>query len=106
MAGMVTGLVRMILDFIYVEPTCGENDNRPAIVKDVCIHFSLYSAILSRFWLVHILFVHLVPLFVLCYFALLGYNGSDGCCESLYKENRKLQGNYFFLTKTHIQLSF
>jgi Na+/proline symporter len=35
MAGLLTGLIRMILDFIYIEPACGEEDTRPAIVKDV-----------------------------------------------------------------------
>lgn len=35
MIGMVTGVIRMVLDFIYVEPVCGEQDTRPPIVKDV-----------------------------------------------------------------------
>jgi len=35
MAGMVIGVVRMILDFIYIEPACGEVDTRPAIIKNV-----------------------------------------------------------------------
>lgn len=37
MVGLMTGLIRMILDFIYIEPPCGELDTRPSIVKDVCI---------------------------------------------------------------------
>lgn len=34
-SGMVTGIIRMILDFTYIEPACGEEDTRPLIVKDV-----------------------------------------------------------------------
>lgn len=44
MAGLITGLSRMILDFIYVEPSCGEEDLRPAIVKDV--HYLNFAVIL------------------------------------------------------------
>ena len=35
MVGMVIGLVRMILDFIWSEVSCGEEDNRPGIIKNV-----------------------------------------------------------------------
>ncbi len=35
MAGLLTGFIRMVLDFIYLEPACGEEDHRPSIVKDV-----------------------------------------------------------------------
>ena len=35
MIGLLSGLIRMILDFIYIEPSCGEEDNRPGIVKNV-----------------------------------------------------------------------
>ncbi len=37
MAGLLVGLIRMILDFVYIEPACGEEDTRPAFVKDVKI---------------------------------------------------------------------
>ena len=40
-AGMITGLIRMVLDFVYVEPMCGEEDTRPTIVKDVRQAFSI-----------------------------------------------------------------
>jgi len=36
MAGLLVGMIRMILDFVYIEPACGEEDSRPSIVKDVC----------------------------------------------------------------------
>lgn len=43
MTGLVTGLTRMILDFIYTEPTCGEEDTRPSIVKDVhYLNFAIF----------------------------------------------------------------
>lgn len=35
LASQVLGIVRFILDIIYVEPACGENDSRPSIVKSV-----------------------------------------------------------------------
>ena len=35
MAGLVIGSIRMILDFIFTEPACGEEDLRPGIIKNV-----------------------------------------------------------------------
>ena len=35
MTGLVVGLVRMVLDFVFIEPACGELDQRPLIVKNV-----------------------------------------------------------------------
>lgn len=35
MIGMLTGVIRMVLNFIYVEPECGEPDTRPSIIKNV-----------------------------------------------------------------------
>lgn len=37
MSGLLIGVIRMVLDFIYIEPACGEDDHRPSIVKDVMI---------------------------------------------------------------------
>ena len=37
MAGMVVGLIRMIMDFVWTEAPCGEIDNRPIILKNVRI---------------------------------------------------------------------
>ena len=37
MIGLLSGLIRMILDFVYIEPSCGEEDNRPGIVKNVSL---------------------------------------------------------------------
>ncbi|XP_044158299.1 sodium/glucose cotransporter 4-like [Bufo gargarizans] len=41
--GLVVGLIRMIMDFVFRAPNCGEVDTRPSILKDV--HY-LYFAIL------------------------------------------------------------
>ena len=50
MAGMLTGFIRMCLDFVYIEPACGEIDLRPAIVKDVMIyHYLLMKNIYIKF---------------------------------------------------------
>lgn len=44
MSGMVTGVIRMILDFTYSEPACGEEDNRPFVVKN--IHYLSFAILL------------------------------------------------------------
>ncbi|XP_066450868.1 sodium/glucose cotransporter 4 isoform X2 [Eleutherodactylus coqui] len=41
--GLVVGLIRMIMDFVYTAPNCGEEDTRPSVLKNV--HY-LYFAIL------------------------------------------------------------
>ncbi|XP_018408537.1 PREDICTED: sodium/glucose cotransporter 4-like isoform X2 [Nanorana parkeri] len=41
--GLVVGLIRMIMDFVYRAPNCGEEDTRPSVLKNV--HY-LYFAIL------------------------------------------------------------
>ncbi|XP_039696121.1 sodium/myo-inositol cotransporter 2 [Pteropus medius] len=43
--GLLLGVIRMILDFAYTEPQCGQPDNRPAVVKD--IHYLYFALILS-----------------------------------------------------------
>lgn len=43
MSGLVVGLLRMILEFSYPVPACGEVDRRPAVLKD--LHY-LYFALL------------------------------------------------------------
>uniref|UniRef100_A0A672U0U8 Solute carrier family 5 member 9 n=1 Tax=Strigops habroptila TaxID=2489341 RepID=A0A672U0U8_STRHB len=44
MVGLAVGLVRMILEFIYSTPSCGEEDRRPAVLKD--IHYLYFALIL------------------------------------------------------------
>ncbi|XP_003364431.2 sodium/glucose cotransporter 4 [Equus caballus] len=41
--GLAVGLLRMILEFVYPAPACGEVDRRPAVLKD--LHY-LYFALL------------------------------------------------------------
>ncbi|XP_025025893.1 sodium/glucose cotransporter 4 isoform X3 [Python bivittatus] len=43
MFGLVVGFIRMVMEFIYTAPSCGEEDQRPSVLKDV--HY-LYFAIL------------------------------------------------------------
>uniref|UniRef100_A0A3Q0KMC9 Inositol transporter n=1 Tax=Schistosoma mansoni TaxID=6183 RepID=A0A3Q0KMC9_SCHMA len=46
MYGLITGLIRLILTIIYHEPVCGEEDNRPWIIKDIhYMYFALFSFI-------------------------------------------------------------
>ncbi|NXL77025.1 SC5A9 protein, partial [Leptocoma aspasia] len=44
LAGLAIGLVRMIMEFIYTAPSCGEEDRRPALLKDV--HYLYFAVIL------------------------------------------------------------
>nr|XP_009938098.1 PREDICTED: sodium/glucose cotransporter 4 [Opisthocomus hoazin] len=44
MVGLVVGLVRMIIEFIYSTPSCGEEDRRPAVLKD--LHYLYFALIL------------------------------------------------------------
>ncbi|KAL3880040.1 hypothetical protein ACJMK2_032312 [Sinanodonta woodiana] len=47
MAGLATGLSRMVVDFMFPAPVCGSNDpdNRPAVLKEV--HFLHFAIIIS-----------------------------------------------------------
>ncbi|XP_060748248.1 sodium/myo-inositol cotransporter 2 [Tachysurus vachellii] len=47
--GLLVGVVRMILDFIYPLPQCYETDTRPDVIKYV--HYLYFSIILSLFTL-------------------------------------------------------
>lgn len=47
--GLLVGIVRMILDFIYPLPQCYETDTRPDVIKYV--HYLYFSIILSLFTL-------------------------------------------------------
>lgn len=53
MMGMVVGVVRMILDFVYPEVGCGEEDTRPLLVAK--IHYMYFATIL--FWLTIIVMI-------------------------------------------------
>ncbi|TKS74291.1 Sodium/glucose cotransporter 4 [Collichthys lucidus] len=44
MTGLVVGLIRMVLEFSYVIPSCGQPDHRPAILTDV--HYLYFALIL------------------------------------------------------------
>ncbi|NXC00548.1 SC5A9 protein, partial [Orthonyx spaldingii] len=44
MAGLAVGLVRMIMEFVYSPPSCGEEDRRPAVLKD--LHYLYFALIL------------------------------------------------------------
>ncbi|XP_068054781.1 sodium/glucose cotransporter 4 isoform X2 [Anomalospiza imberbis] len=47
-AGLAVGLVRMIMELIYSAPSCGEEDRRPAVLKDVhYLYFALILCVLS-----------------------------------------------------------
>ncbi|CAD5117314.1 DgyrCDS6100 [Dimorphilus gyrociliatus] len=45
-SGFVVGVIRMILDFVYKEPRCGDEDERPRLIR---LHYMYFATIL--FWL-------------------------------------------------------
>uniref|UniRef100_A0A8C6ZT40 Solute carrier family 5 member 9 n=1 Tax=Nothoprocta perdicaria TaxID=30464 RepID=A0A8C6ZT40_NOTPE len=48
MVGLAIGLIRMIMEFIYSTPSCGEEDRRPAVLKDLhYLYFALILCILT-----------------------------------------------------------
>lgn len=53
----MVGVTRMVLDFVYPEPLCFEEDNRPSVVKDV--HYLYFSTMLSFLTLLVVLVVSL-----------------------------------------------
>ncbi|XP_039541758.1 sodium/myo-inositol cotransporter 2 isoform X2 [Pimephales promelas] len=55
--GMLVGVIRMILDFVYPTPLCYESDTRPDIIKYV--HFLYFSIILSLLTLIVVVCVSL-----------------------------------------------
>ncbi|XP_036445418.1 sodium/myo-inositol cotransporter 2 [Colossoma macropomum] len=55
--GLLVGVLRMILDFVYPLPQCYETDNRPDIIKYV--HYLYFSIILSLFTLAVVVCVSL-----------------------------------------------
>uniref|UniRef100_A0A8B9JFY2 Solute carrier family 5 member 9 n=1 Tax=Astyanax mexicanus TaxID=7994 RepID=A0A8B9JFY2_ASTMX len=44
MVGLVIGFIRMVMEFAYGTPSCGEEDLRPALLKDV--HYLYFALIL------------------------------------------------------------
>lgn len=55
--GVLIGCCRMVLDFIYPEPLCGQLDNRPLITKHV--HYLHFSILLSVFTLIMVVAISL-----------------------------------------------
>ncbi|XP_048396003.2 sodium/glucose cotransporter 4 isoform X1 [Stegostoma tigrinum] len=48
MAGLAVGLIRMIIEFVYDVPSCGDVDNRPGILKNMhYLYFALLLCILT-----------------------------------------------------------
>ncbi|XP_046943502.1 sodium/myo-inositol cotransporter 2 isoform X3 [Lynx rufus] len=48
--GLLLGLIRLALDFVYTQPRCDQPDDRPAVVKHV--HYLYFSMILSAVTLI------------------------------------------------------
>lgn len=57
MVGLAVGVVRMIMDLVYTAPSCGEEDRRPAVLKDV--HYLYFALILCALTAIVIIIVSL-----------------------------------------------
>ncbi|KAM6456467.1 sodium/glucose cotransporter 4 isoform 1-T1 [Liasis olivaceus] len=57
MFGLGVGFVRMVMEFIYTAPSCGEEDQRPSVLKDV--HYLYFAIILFGLTVAVIVFVSL-----------------------------------------------
>lgn len=44
LAGHTCGVIRMVLDFVYPAPQCGDEDTRPAIVANM--HYTYYGQLI------------------------------------------------------------
>ncbi|NWV63918.1 SC5A9 protein, partial [Malurus elegans] len=57
MAGLAVGVVRMIMEFVYSAPSCGEQDSRPAVLKD--LHYLYFALILCALTAIVIVLISL-----------------------------------------------
>ncbi|NWI45202.1 SC5A9 protein, partial [Picathartes gymnocephalus] len=57
MAGLAVGLVRMVMEFVYSPPSCGEEDGRPAVLKD--LHYLYFALILCALTAIVIVLISL-----------------------------------------------
>ncbi|KAM4632124.1 sodium/myo-inositol cotransporter 2 [Discoglossus pictus] len=55
--GLAVGVIRMVLDFIYVPPQCDQPDNRPGVVKYV--HYLYLSMILALLTMIIVVVISL-----------------------------------------------
>lgn len=46
LGGMVIGSIRMVFDFVFREPNCGEEETRPAMVVMLSIHYMYFALML------------------------------------------------------------
>lgn len=56
--GQLVGITRLVLDFVYPSPSCGQDDDRPALVSKV--HFTYFSIIVFGVTAVVALLVSLI----------------------------------------------
>jgi len=54
MIGLIIGVIRMILYFVYTEPGCGEVDVRPKILQVHYMYFALFLFLLTGFIMIFI----------------------------------------------------
>ena len=49
MSAIAIGVIRMVLDFVYPAPACGEEDTRPEVVAALLFHY-MYFALFLFLW--------------------------------------------------------
>ncbi|XP_041457945.1 sodium/glucose cotransporter 4-like [Lytechinus variegatus] len=57
LAGVVVGVIRMILDYTFTAPGCGQTDNRPSIVSN--FHYLYFATVLFTITLIVIVIISL-----------------------------------------------
>nr|XP_020643783.1 sodium/glucose cotransporter 4 [Pogona vitticeps] len=57
MFGLAVGIIRLVMEFIYTAPSCGEEDQRPAVMKEV--HYLYFAIILCALTAAVIFFLSL-----------------------------------------------
>lgn len=58
MLGLLMGIIRMVLDFIFPEPQCGERDTRPGVLR--YMHYLYFSMVLAAVSTLTVLLVSLL----------------------------------------------
>lgn len=56
MSALVIGFIRMVLDFVYPAPGCGEPDERPEAAAAILFHY-MYFALFLFWWTVIIIII-------------------------------------------------
>lgn len=92
MTGLLIGIIRLVLDFIYPEPQCGQTDLRPGVLK--YMHYLYFSMLLAAVSTLTMLVVSLLTeppseemVRLTFRFLLLSVNGSQDAPRCIHGNN-------------------